>query len=356
MGKYDDILAGFQDSSTNVKGKYDDILASLSKKEIPDSLSNLWGSSPELRQALSSDHPIWNSLKVPSEMSARGLNAIASKFPEPEATGNMVVDLAKDIPHVAATTMAKAAPGFVSRGSLVTAGGAKALQLASPLIGSAATGIAKQLEQSTGAKPGAIQAALKDATVIRSRGKQGARPLYQAAKDEMAPAENIFKGMYKPEEIIDTAKEYLSKGGKLEPPEALMYRKALDKLIGRKGYVPDELIPMRMEADAMAKTSENIAKADPLYQKGMYGESLRNFLPQNKNGGASAFKMGIMAALEGMGFPGKVALMMMSPAVSGGAATVGGLAARTASPVITNPKAMVALKLLKDALYQENAK
>lgn len=276
---------------------------------------------------------------------------MASYVPQPEPTGNLPMDLLKGTPRIAADTLAQAAPGFVSRGAIATAGIAKGLQAAAPLAGAVGSGVANQLESLTGAKSGSLQSAWNDASTMFSRGKQAAKPFYKAAQAEMAPGESIFAGMYKPGDIVDTAQEYLSKGGELEPAEALTYRHALDKLINSQANIKDPLYEMRTTADEAAKASPNIAQGDPLYKKGMYGESLRNLMPQNKYGGTSAFKAGIMAALSQMGTAGKVGLGLMSPAAAGTAATIGGLASRSIGPVVTNPGLTTAIQQLVDHLY-----
>ena len=286
----------------------------------------------------------WNALAIPEQMSRQGLQQLSSYVPQPEPTGNLPMDILKGTPRIATETMAQAAPGFISRGALATAGAAKGLQMVAPIAGAIGSGVANQLESLTGAMPGSLRSAWNDATTMFSRGKQAAKPLYKAAQAEMNPAESIFSGMYKPGQIVDTAQEYLTKGGQLEPAEALTYRKALDILIKSGQSVKDPLYAMREGADVAAKASPTIAKADPLYQKGLYGESLRNLMPQNKYGGTSAFKTGIMAALSQAGPIGKAALPVMSPAAAGTAATAGGLMTRYAGAPLTNPALATAIE------------
>lgn len=305
-------------------------------------------SPPDTRSIASK---IWDAAKWPEEKSAEGLQMISEGLkPNPEITGNLPRDIVMNYPSLSANVLSKVAPGFVSRGALATAGASKALQTAMPLVSAVGEGIGKQVESVSGALPGSLKYAFQNPGVMLSRGKAAAGPLYDAAKAEMAPAESLFKGMYKPQEIVDSAQQYLGKGGQLQPPEALMYRKALDKLMGSKNVVIDELIPMRREADAMAKASENIAQADPMYQRGRYAESLRNLIPQNKGGGASTFKLGIMTALENMGIPGKLGLALMSPAIAG----VGSSLAGAVEPIATNPRAMTAIQQLIQTLGSRN--
>lgn len=289
----------------------------------------------------------WGALAKPEQMSREGLQKLASFIPEGKITGNMPADLARGTPRILANTMAQAAPSFISRGSLLGMGAGKALGAAAPAANALRKGLFSQLESASGSVPQSLEAAYQDPSLMFAKGKEAAGPLYKAAKTEMA-GDSIFKGMYRPDQIVDAAKEYLSKGGKLEPTEALMYRKALDKLLSKGSVIKDELIPLREEADAAAKASDKIAMADPMYKRGLQAQSLRNFLPQNKYGGASAFKMGIAPALSGLGgfvggppgaaVGGAMAAGALSPAVQGAGATGLGVANRAISPLLQNPK------------------
>lgn len=327
----------------------------------PDSASNLWGSAPELRTALQSDHPVWNSLQVPSQMAERGLQPLTSgvlgALPILAPTGNTTLDVLKNTPRIAAETLATAAPAMINRTSILTAGAADALGAVAPAAGAVGRGLARQLESISGAEPGSVSAAFKDPSLIFAKGKAAASPLYEAGKAGMGDQASLFEGMIHPQQVVDTAQAYLAKGGTLEPAEALTYRKALDVLGRSRNVMKDALIPMRQEADAMAKASPDIAAGDAAHQRGRMADSLRNLMPQNKYGGASAFKMGIMAALEQMGIPGKAVLAALSPAAAGVAATGAGIASRAVSPVATNPGLAVALQdLYKQYVERKNGK
>lgn len=321
-------------------------MSSRPGQEQQDSASNLWGSSPELRTALDSSSPIWNSLQVPSQMASRGLKAIAGAVPEPEMTGNLPVDLVKSVPKVAANTLSEAAPGFVSRAAMLTGGAAKAANWAAPAVRAIGRGIANQADSITGAAEGATLGAFRDPTLIFAKGKEAARPFYEAAKAEKVYPGNpdIFKGMYKPEEIVDTAQKYIDQGGKLNPTQGLMYRKAVDVLLKSKRYVKDELIAARGSADEIAKASENIATADPLFKRGIQAQSLRNIFPQNKYGGASSFKTAIITGLNAMGGPGKVLGALISPLAAGSTSTAAGVVTRVVGPAVRSPGLSVALE------------
>lgn len=240
------------------------------------------------------------------------------------------------------------------------------------VLKNAAKGLGAQLESASGSVPGSLNAAYNEAGLILEKGTSAAKPLYEAAKSEFPSAFknvrglNPFKGLYKPDEIVDAAKIVLDKGGKLEPSEALTARKAVDKLLRKKEVVADELIPLRETLDELAKASKNIAKADPMHQRGRMAESLRNVIAQNKYGGASAFKMGIYPALAGLGgFVGgpvgagigaAVASGLLSPAVQGVAATGAGIAGRNIVPIAANPASAVTALNALDRLAKSRKK
>lgn len=317
--------------------QYEQEQAAQSKtSQTPTDMS---GSFPEAKAVLNSDASLpkkaWDALQVPSQMASRGLNAMAQKVPNPEPTGDLPMDILKGTPRIAANTIAQAAPWFIDRTSLLLAGGAKALQALRPVGSAVGGGVAAQLESATGANAGSLGRAWNDPSLIFSRGRKAASPLYEAGKAE-AEGASIFKGMFDAREIVDKGQKYLNMGGKLEPAEALVYRKSIDAVSRSRGVVKDALVEMRGVADQAVKASENMSSADKLFQRGLDAESLRKILPQNKYGGVSAFKTGIMSVL-GPSWAG-----LLSPAVHGVTATAGGAISRIA----TNPSAAVTSRAL----------
>lgn len=293
----------------------------------------------------------WESMAVPAQTASKLLNVAANAVPEGTNTGNVPLDVATGTPKVIANTLAQALPGFVSRGAMLTAGAAKGLQAVAPLADAVGGTFAKAGEGISGAIPGSVKAAWNDASTMFSQGKKTAGPLYEAAKQEIPEGSSLFSGLYKPADIVDKAQEYINKGGQLEPSEAFMYRRALDSLSDNPRYIPDELYKMRDAADVTAKQSPNIAQADPLYQQGLYGQSLRNILPVNKGGGTSVVRSAMMAGLSKLGMLGKVASVGMSPAAVGAAATVGGLVSRPIGAVVTNPLLMNLMQQYMSKFY-----
>lgn len=310
-------------------------------------------SAPSKKPSLASK--AWDALSVPEKMSREGLQMISKRVsPQaaPEVTGNLPRDIAMNAGRIGAETLAEVAPSFVSRESIVTAGGLKAVKAAKPLIKGGGKLLAKGAEALSGLEhktPGVLVEAAENPALIFSKGKKAASAFYEAAKAEMGKA-SIFANKYKPEEIIDAAQEYMSKGGQLQPAEALAYRKALSKLIKSGRYINDELIVMANEADEIAKQSHNIAMADPIYAKGAKAEALRSFLPLNKSGGASTFKTIVGGAMN------LASLGVMSPIVQGGAATAVGLGAKAMSPLINNSIATSSVVGLANALRNRQKK
>lgn len=298
-----------------------------------------------------------DALNIPSQMSEKGLKMLAGFVPNPEPTGNLSRDIALGTPRIMANTVAEAAPKFIDRNSIVTAGALGALKFAVPAIGALGGGIANQAEKISGLSPrysGALVEEFKNPLLIFQKGKKAASPIYEAAKAE-AEGANLFKGMYKPEEIFDAAKTYIDKGGKLEPTEALSARKALDKLLASKRYVKDELLKYRDVMDQMAKESGNISEADKVYRKGLFAEALRNWSPQNVGGTSSTFKIGIGTALANMGRRGRILATALSPIVQGTAAGALGTAYKGVEPFIENPKLGFSAVQLLRTLRNRNA-
>lgn len=283
---------------------------------------------------------IWDSMGVPAQTASKLLNVAANAVPEGTNTGNVPLDVTTGIPKVLVNTLAQALPGFVSRGAMLTAGAAKGLQAAAPLADAVGGMVAKAGEGISGAIPGSVKSAWNDASTMFSQGKKAAQPLYEAAKQEVPEGASIFSGLWRPNDIIKAGQEYLAKGGQMEPAEAFTFRRALGVAADNPNNIPDELYKMKDEADTVAKQSTNIAQADPLYQKGLYGQSLRNILPVNKSGSTSVMRGAMMAGLSKLGTLGKVASVGMSPAAIGGAATIGGLVSRPIGAVATNPLLM----------------
>lgn len=305
-------------------------------------------SKPQQPQGLGGK--IWDALGKPEQLSSQGLNQIAQMIPQGKVTGNLPADLVRGAPRIAADTLAQVAPGFVSRGSILTAGAAPALKT----IGKAAAPLGKSfasgLEDWAGIRPeGSISEAFKDPTLMFSKGKSAAKPLYQAAQKELPYEETIFKGIADKKEIANKAIEYVDKGGKLEPQEGLIARKALDK--AKKTFSDDAFEYYRGLFDKAAKTNEDIAAADPAHLRGLRAQALRSLAPKNVGGRFSPFKVGEGLALAHLGPLGKVAALTFSPAALGSAATGLGAAYKVAS----NPaSAVTALQMLRHRKDLEN--
>lgn len=269
---------------------------------------------------------IWDALAVPEQKSREGLRMIADAVPKPEPTGNLAMDLAKGTPRVLADTMAEAAPGFVSRGSLVTAGALKGVKAAAavPSIVKAVKGtgatVAKSAEALSGLEhqtPGVLTEAAKDGTLIFSKGRKAAGEMF----DNVVNKSNIRPEFMRAPaaKTVDLANEALD-AGTLTPEEALWARRALEKVKGT--YTKDVFRGMR---DAFDKVAKNIsAEADAAFTRAVKGEALRSLIRLNKTGGASAFNL-----VLGM-MTGGASLAVTSPAVQGAIASLLGLGGRGA--------------------------
>lgn len=347
--------------------------------DFPDSLS-----PDELNSAVSSaaqqmsppqsmGQKAWNALAWPEKKSREGLQMLAGMVPKPEPTGNLPMDLLKGAPRIAADTMAEAAPGFVSRNAILGSAAGEALGAGAPAIKGVLRSIGRQGEEMSGIAPkaeGALEAAYKDPTLIFAKGKKAAGGFYEAAKDDLNAAKDtyratsqagdgvvnmektkdIFSGKYQPHDILDTANKFIEGGGKMEPAEALKVRKAIDIMLKSKQNVPDELYKMRDIYDGIAKSSDNLAAGDAAYQRGIQADALRNVFPQNKYGGASAFKSAVAAAVAKIPGGQLLAAPMFSPMTQGALATGAGVATRALSPFVASGQNMAMIQAITEAL------
>lgn len=290
---------------------------------------------------------VWEGLKIPEQMAEEGLTKATEVLtPSREDIESGNVGVGGMMARTAGETLSEVAPSFISPESLATSGALKGVQVAKPVIGAIGKTIGRGAEGISGLTyktPNVLAEAFNKPSLILAKGKQVAKPLYETAKAEIPEGMNLFKGMYKPEQIVDKANEVLAMGGKLEPAEALMARKAIDSLMNSGRYVKDELRAMRNAFDSMAKLSPEIAQADKLVSKGIKGEALRTFMPLNKTGTPSKFQIGAgaggaLAAMASGNPMVALALLGMSPAVQGATAAGLGLGAKAISPLIENPQ------------------
>jgi hypothetical protein len=299
-----------------------------SKQEIISEMvdSGLF-SDDEIRQAASQNKSMagkaWDALAWPEKKSREGLQMIAQTIPQGTPTGNLPLDVLKGTPRIAADTLAEAAPGFVSRGSILTAGGAKAAGALAPVAKTMLRAIGKQGESVSGAVPGSLEAAYNDAGLIAGKGKKAVSEMYEKAKELSGGMRKDLQTISDRREFVDKALK-LSDEGNLNPLEALEARKELVKI---KKQLPNSYFQYAKDKfNSVAK--QVFGESDEAYQRANMAESLRNIVPQNKYGGTSAFKMGIQSLASTGGIPGKLTALAISPFAQGVAATGAGLASR----------------------------
>lgn len=287
--------------------------------ELEEIFSSIHGDGQDATKERNLIQKGWDALAVPEKMSREGLGKMADMVPEGELTGNMVADIARGTPKVLAETLAEAAPSFVSRGSLLTAGVLKGAKVAAPLAKMAGRQIAKAAEGISGLEyktPGILEEAAKDSKLIFSPGKESAGKKFAEFMDK-TKIRKSFGRATSPKELIDDAMNAFDEGT-LTPQEAVIARQTLDgvkKTLPRHSYNE-----MRATFDSIAKTISK--EADAAFSRGVKADALRNIFPQNKLGGSSIAK-GIL------GFLGGVApSMAMSPLVQGSIATGTGVLSR----------------------------
>lgn len=302
------------------------------------------------------------ALAMPEEFSKQGLrqltdlgsqaqNAIASKTGLPigtAPTGNMARDIAANIPRIAGETIAEAAPGFISRGALLTAGALKGAQAVSPLVKLGLRAVAGAGESMSGAPAGLAEASYNDSSIFLGKGKKAVQATYEAAKagDTIAPE------LAAEAQKIDFVKKAsdLADNGQLNPTEALEARKELDGI--RKKVTNTFYQTTRDKLDLIAKQS--FEGADAEYKKAIYSEAARKLAPQNKYGGASPFRIAVGEALSKMGIPVSAVAGMLSPAAQAATATGAGLVGRNViSPLVNNPALGVTIQQLMQTLKEK---
>jgi len=201
-------------------------------------------------------------------------------------------------------------------------------------------GAGAQIESMSGSKAGSLEAAYKDSGLITAPGKKAVQSLYESAKESTGGGfRQALKEIPEKKAIVEEIYQ-LAKKGEVTPAEALEGRKALDTIKNQvaKPYYDN----VRTTLDKIAKVA--FAEGDAAYKKAVFAESLRNIVPQNKYGGASAFKTAIITGLEGLAQAGgipkaiaRTAQLAMSPAAAGVAATGAGMVARKLSPLVNLP-------------------
>lgn len=289
----------------------------------------------------------WEGLAAPEQKSREGLNAIASKMPSPDITGNTLIDVAGATPRIAAETLAEVAPSFISRGSMVGSAALKGAQLAAPAANVAGRYVAGQAERLSGLAhktPGVLAEVAEDPSILIGPGKSAAREIYAGVKDES----KIRETLKFPQKALEFVKRswIASKKGSLSPDEALEARKALDDI---GDTLPDIVRKsLRKTFDTVAK--QKFGKADAAFAKAVKSEAVRNLLPLNQSGSASQLRSLIMGGGLGMAQSSPAALAVVpafSPLAQGTIAAGVGLGAKAAAPFVQNPQIATLLSALQ---------
>lgn len=289
---------------------------------------------------------------MPKEAAQRGINQLADFIPEPiEPTGNLPLDIALGAPSILSKALVKSTGRVASEAvdplSLLTAGAAKGIKYLKPGIKAVGKTIGKGLEALSGLEhktPGVLGEAVQNPGLMFSRGKEFAGKAFDVAKNALGKTASITDDVIENKGIIDKATE-LAKAGKLDAADAHTARKAIDSLRGSKAISAEALTQRRKIFDAIVKANKQYEKADKLYQKAVKGEALRSLLPQNKYGGASAFKTGIAS----------VALPispLFSPLVQGLGASSLGVLKKAVSPFINSPSKAYAASAMRNILKE----
>ena len=266
---------------------------------------------------------ILEALTVPEKMSREGWDKIAKALPEAGQTRNVVANFAMGVPRVLAETARESAPGFVSRGSILTAGALKSVKPAKALIKGVGKALAKGAESVSGLEyktPGVLTEAFKNPKLFFSDGTKKAGQEFKKFFDEGKIRPELQKLLTNKQVVSKTLK--YAEAGDLTPEEALLGRRSLDvikKEIAKQSYNFNRSI-----LDTVAKTKS--AFADVKYAKAVKADALRTLFATNKGGGTSIAKL----AVGSLG--GFLPNVGMSPAVQGLTATGLGAINKVAKP------------------------
>lgn len=276
----------------------------------------------------------WDALAVPEQMSRNGLKMMTDAIPDAPITGNTLADVAMGAPKIGLESVADAAPGFISRGSLATMGILGGLKAAAPAIKTVGGALGKAAEGFSGLEykaPGVLAEAANDPTLIFGKGRAAAGAAYEAIKDDLQVRPAMLEATSN-KELLDLGK-YGLEHGDLSPQEALMARRAVD--------ASWETLPkstanyLRPKFDAIAKTIS--ADADAGFQRALKSDALRTIFATNKTGGTSIAKT-IWGSLLGV-----APAVAMSPVAQGITASGLGAAAKVVAPFANNAVASGAM-------------
>lgn len=272
----------------------------------------------------------YETAKIPMQKSREGLKMIED-MTKVEPTGNVVRDVALNIPSVAAGSLAEVAPSFVSPESVATGGIGR---LAKAAIGTAKGAAAalraeqsalkatKGMEQLSGAQPGTMVEAVKDPLLAFRKGADAAGEFYEAGKSGHQ-ALNLGNKAPTLDRIYQVGKKALETG-ELNPRQALQLRKALRAMQKGKGYDKDIIAQEIKKVQEILKNSKSMSEADQVFIKGLKAESARTLFPQTTTGKPGVVRTAIMGK-----FP--PAATIFSPAAQAAMGAGVGMVARAAS-------------------------
>lgn len=339
----------------------------------------------------------WNALKVPEQLSEKGLGLIAGMTPEfvPQSavkrfagvmaspivgpigplageiaarmgkdtsapTGNVVMDVARGTPKVLAETARKTAPAFVSRGSILAASAGPVIKgLGTPVkyIGKKA---ASAIEGYQNIPKGTLAEAYRDPSVYLDKGAAVAGKAYREAKEAAGVGKEGLFGEIKNlkdvsniklESVVNRALE-LAKDGKLNPSSAQSARKAVDEMYRSKAYSKEAVLELRQFFDSIVKGDAGLAKADIAYQRAIKADALRQLFPLNKGGGGSPFRIFASNGLAKIPIVGKpLAFVTGSPALAGVTSAGAGMIGRSA----TDPMQRIGTSALLKAISRKES-
>ena len=271
---------------------------------------------------------ILEGLTIPEKMSREGWDKIAKALPEAGQTRSALANFAIGVPRVLAETAKESAPGFVSRGSILTAGAGKVYKFAKPLIKGTTKAVGKLAESVSGLEyktPGVLNEVARDPSLLIAAGKKKAGQAFQKFFDEGKIRPELQK-LLTDKQVVNKTLKFVEEGT-LTPEEALLGRRSLDNI--KKVIAPQSFKFNRDILDKVAKTKS--ATADVGYARAIKADAVRRLLAVNKGGGTSIAKAAVGSMF------GVVPNLAMSPIVQGTVAAGLGTSSKIADILSKRP-------------------
>ncbi len=325
-----------------------------------------------VKEGVSGPKAFWSKgLTLPERATGEAFKRLGAMLPSqpPPPTGNLLTDVVKGTPSAIRPSVemaGKVVPPFLSRASLLTAGAAplitKGVGVGLKYAGALGSKIASQAEEMSGIAPkaaGALEEAATNPSIWFQKGVKQAGKLYGKAKELAGSTTRLttklaskLKSVPDNHDVVSKAFQIIESGGDLNPSEAQLARKSVDNLWRSRQYPKEVIESLRNLFDKIVKSDKGMSAADADFARSIKADAIRNIFPQNKYGGASAFKT-LLLFFGNLGKSPTKAIAdvtALSPAAQGLTATALGAGARTVGALAETPAAVVGARKIPGQL------